>query len=145
MLLKPQVCPCRVSCQIALLLSIAVTCVYFCLPPPLRGKATCRTMSGAAAPVRQEYSRNHLLWAEPGCSTAAVAHGWCMLLGCTRLHTRHSCLVTRCQCERCEVPAVSCLAERLPVGLSVTLHVATLLWQMFDLLLIFAWRIDVII
>lgn len=95
-----QVSWCRhgVGYQISDLLTVAMTCVYFGRPPPRLGKGTCWTISTAAAPLPSEYSRKHLLRAEPGSSLAAVVYCQCILVACIQPHTRlsQSCLVTHC-------------------------------------------------
>lgn len=80
------------------LLTVAVTCVYFGHPPPRLGQGTCWTISTAAALLPSEYSRKHLLRAEPGSSLAAVVYCQCILVACIQPHTRlsPSCLVTQC-------------------------------------------------
>lgn len=60
-------------------------CIFLLSPPPTLGKRTCWTISTAAAHLPFEYSRKHLLRAEPGSSLAAVAYCQWMLVGYIQL------------------------------------------------------------
>lgn len=62
------------------LLTVTVTCGYFCPPPSVLGKYTCWTISTAAALLPSQYSRKYLLFTEPGSSLAAVVYYQCMLV-----------------------------------------------------------------
>lgn len=68
-----------------------VTCVFFAILS--LENVTRWTVSRAAAFLSSEYSRKHLLRAEPGSFLAVVVHCQCMLV---IFNSFQSCLVTQC-------------------------------------------------